>query len=1014
MTDGTRRQRPLKPLWLVALALGLLLLAPLARQAWAQAGGTIAGVDAPQLHIEPGAHTAPIRALSIDAGGRYAVTAAEDKTARVWDLATGAQLQVLRPPAGPGGEGRLYAAALSPDGRFIATGGWSAQNDVYVFQRGSGQLVHRITGLPNVITHLVFTPDGRQLVVNLWGRNGIRLYASDDGWRSSREAGADRDYAGESYGADISRDGSRLVTSAFDGLVRLYALGDAGSGGGAALRLLKGVRVPTGQQPFALAFSPDRQRIAVGFGDVPAVAVLDGAELSTAYLPSARGVDNGTLSAVAWSQDGRQLFAAGAWKRADGQHGVRRWADAGRGAATDTTVAGNSVVALRTLADGRLVFAATDPAWGVLTPSGELALQSRAGLADFRGDRARFRLSATGAALAFPVAYGNQPVAGFDLDAMAWTEPAASLQASPVSSQEMALANWLQSPRPQLNGRDIALEPNEVALSAALDARGNTSLALGTSFYLRLLQRDGRERWRMPAPGSTWQVAQSQDGRWVVAAFGDGSIRWYRSADGAEQLALLPHADRRRWVAWTPQGYYAASPGGEDLIGWQLDRGPARAADFFAGSRFRAGQFRPDVIAQTLATANAAAALQTANSAEGRKTAAVRIEQQLPPVVNLLSPVDGEAPASTASSVRLEMALRTQADAPVTSLRVRVNGRVVAVPAAEAVPRPAPGSDPAQEVRHTLTVPLPGGDAEIMVFAENRNGFSTPAVLRLRAPAVQAAQTVQAAAPVPPPRSATPEATPPGGIDTRPALYVLAVGIAKYRDAGLRLDYPAKDATDFAAAFQNQQQGLYRKVVVKLLKDETARRDDVLDGLEWIRREMTARDVGVVFLAGHGVNDSDGVYYYLPQDVDTERLKRSGVIFTEIKNTLAALPGKVLFFVDTCHAGNVLGTGRRGVRNDITAIVNELSSAENGVVVFAASTGRQEAQESSDWGNGAFTKAVIEGVRGQADFAHTGRVTHKMLDLYIAERVKALTRGSQSPVTIVPQGVPDFPLVLAQ
>jgi uncharacterized caspase-like protein len=245
-------------------------------------------------------------------------------------------------------------------------------------------------------------------------------------------------------------------------------------------------------------------------------------------------------------------------------------------------------------------------------------------------------------------------------------------------------------------------------------------------------------------------------------------------------------------------------------------------------------------------------------------------------------------------------------------------------------------------------------------------------------------------------------------------LYVLAVGISKYRDAGLRLDFPSKDATDFANAFQTQQDGLYRKVVVKLLTDEKARRDDVLDGLEWIRREMTARDVGVVFLAGHGTNDSDGVYYYLPQDVETDRLKRSGVIFTEIKNTLAALPGKVLFFVDTCHSGNVLGTGRRGVRNDITAVVNELSSAENGVIVFAASTGRQDAQESREWNNGAFTKAVIEGVSGKADYARTGRVTHKMLDLYTSERVKGLTRGSQSPVTIVPQGVPDFPLVLAR
>ncbi|MES2935224.1 MAG: caspase family protein, partial [Pseudomonadota bacterium] len=231
-------------------------------------------------------------------------------------------------------------------------------------------------------------------------------------------------------------------------------------------------------------------------------------------------------------------------------------------------------------------------------------------------------------------------------------------------------------------------------------------------------------------------------------------------------------------------------------------------------------------------------------------------------------------------------------------------------------------------------------------------------------------------------------------------------------NTSIQLDFAAKDASDFANSMKSQQDGLYRKVVVKLLTDEHAKRDDVLDGLEWIRHEMTSRDVGMVYLAGHGVNDSDGIFYYLPQDIDVDKLKRTGVIFTEIKNTLATLPGKALFFVDTCHAGNVLGTGRRAIPNDITTVVNELTSAENGVIVFAAATGRQFAQESAALGNGVFTKSLIEGIGGKADSARSGRVTHKMLDLYTSERVKQLTKGAQSPVTIVPQGVPDFPVAI--
>lgn len=964
---------------------------------------------APVLRVESGTHTAPIRALAVDGAGRIALTAAEDKTARVWDLASGQLLQTLRPPIGDGNEGKLYAAALSPDGAMVAVGGWSKDNEVYLFHRSSGQLVHRIAGLPNVITHLAFSPDGRLLLINLWGRQGVRLFASADGWRSAREAGQDTAYDGESYGADFSRDGQRVVTTSFDGRVRLYALGTAAAPG---LRPLATAQPDASRRPFAAAFSPDGQRVAVAFADSPNVAVLDGTSLQTQYTPSVAGVANGNLAALAWTADGRQLLAAGAWKRGEGQHGLRRWADGGRGAATDSTLSGNTVVGLRALADGRLVYAAADPAWGVLAANGERALHTPPGLADFRGDRNAFRAAPNGLAVAFGMVYGQAQPRAFDFTQMEWTTPAASWRANPASTREMALEGWFESAQPQLNQRRLALDTNEIALSAAATS---SQLALGTNFHVRLFNRQGAEQWRAGAPGSTWQVHLTQDGRWLVAAFSDGSIRWYRTRDGAEQLAFLPHADQRRWIAWTPRGYYAASAGGEDLIGWHMDRGALRAADFFAGSRFRATFFRPDVIAQVLTLGDGAAALQAANAEAGRRAEAARVEQQLPPVVTLLSPTDGGSVG--APEVRIQVAVRAPADAPATSLRVRVNGSVVEVPGARTLPRNAPGVD---EARHELRVPLPSQDAEVMVFAENRNGFSTPAVLRLRwaAPAAPASTTAQRPTPAAPP---APVATPPAqqaalaalsNADLRPALYVLAIGVSRYRNNAIKLDYPAKDAADFAAAFKSQE-GLYRKIVVKLLTDEGARRDDVLDGLEWIRREMTSRDVGMVFLAGHGVNDNDGVYYYLPQDVEPTALKRTGVIFTEIKNTLSALPGKVLFFVDTCHSGNVLGTGaRRSLRNDITAVVNELSSAENGVIVFAASTGRQEAQESPEWGNGAFTRAVLEGVSGLADRGRTGRVTHKMLDLHISERVKELTRGAQSPVTIVPQGVPDFPLVV--
>ncbi len=135
-------------------------------------------------------HTAIINRVATDAQGRWAVTASDDKTARVWELASGRQLLVLRPPQDTGNEGKLYAVAMSPDGTIVALGGWTdAENSIYLFDRATGRLTRRISGLPNVILHLAFSPDGRRLAASL-GVGGIRLFDAASG----REIGGDVKY----------------------------------------------------------------------------------------------------------------------------------------------------------------------------------------------------------------------------------------------------------------------------------------------------------------------------------------------------------------------------------------------------------------------------------------------------------------------------------------------------------------------------------------------------------------------------------------------------------------------------------------------------------------------------------------------------------------------------------------------------------------------------------------------------------------------------------------------------
>lgn len=975
--------------WFLTLALAHVCSSLLAGASLAQSG------ESPLLQVNTGSHTAPIRALDIDRTGRYAVTAADDRTARVWDLANGQLLRVLRPPIGAGNDGKLFAAAMAPTGSIIAVGGWSADNDVYLFDAKSGAMVQRITGLPDVITQLNFSPDGKSLLVGLWGKNGLRLFGSDSDWRNSRELGGDSRYDGSITSAKFSPDGARLASTSADGLVRVYSWAQG------TLRLNRSAPTQSGSQAFGLAWSPDGAALAVGFADSPAIAVLRSDTLAQAFSPDITGIANGSLNALAWSPNGAELLAAGTWKLPDGRHGLRRWAAQGQGKATDVSLTGNSIVGIQVLHDGRIVYASADPAWGWLTPTSgtqasasDLAVSS--GLIDFRGGRTGFRTSRDGSAIAFSgrSSRGTASESGFDLVRTEWVAPQTQWTAPGVSSKTLEVREWIDSVQPRLNGRPFVLAENEVSMSAAL-ASGSAGVVLGTSLYVRYIKADGTERWRSTAPGTTWQVNVSGNGQWVIAGFSDGTIRWYRASDGTEQLALYPHPDRRRWVIWTPSGYYAAAAGSEDLIGWHLNRGKDQSADFFPASRFRAQFYRPDVVARVIEAGTVAEALRLSDLAAGRMVQAQSVAQALPPVVDILAPQDGFV--TSKNELTLRVSVRTPMDAPVQSVRVRVNGLLqadVGVALAQKAGPSASGVD-----YRDIAVRLPNENADVQVFAENRNGVSLPTSLLVKWGGSK-------------PAVSTPPSASSGDKMFNPKLYVLAVGMSKYRNPTYNLDFAAKDASDFSQVLLQQKGTLYRDVEVRLLTDAKATKDGVLEGLEWLKREVTARDVGILFLAGHGMNDNAGNYYFLPHDINPEQLLRTGVAHNDIKLTLNNIAGKALFFIDTCHSGNALGTAKtRGVA-DVNAIVNDLASAENGVVVFAASTGRQLSQESPNWGNGAFTKALVEGLAGKADFRKTGIVTHKGLDFYVAERVKELTKGQQSPVSITPLGVADFPIAL--
>jgi hypothetical protein len=98
-------------------------------------------------------------------------------------------------------------------------------------------------------------------------------------------------------------------------------------------------------------------------------------------------------------------------------------------------------------------------------------------------------------------------------------------------------------------------------------------------------------------------VNWSPDGRVIVAAYGDGTIRWHRASDGAEVLALFVLVENdaaKDWVCWTPKGHFMASENGEGLIGWHVNRGEDQAADFYPAHTFAETFRKPDIVKAAL------------------------------------------------------------------------------------------------------------------------------------------------------------------------------------------------------------------------------------------------------------------------------------------------------------------------------------------------------------------------------------------------------------------------------
>ena len=218
---------------------------------------------------------------------RRVVTAGDEGSVRVWDIATGRRLSDVTVTS----EGQPWGVSVSPDGRLVAAS-W-AEGKVRVFPATGGK-PWVIGGEP--VRSITFSPDGRRLAISSVMNAGVRVFDV----RSRREV--------LTFGsrtcctADIawSPDGRRIALARLDGA----AVHDASTG---RLQL-----VTTGHASdlLAVAWSPDSGRLATGSTDGTArVFAVDQNAAHEVVRLSAQDLRSG-VAAVAFSPDGEQLMTS--------------------------------------------------------------------------------------------------------------------------------------------------------------------------------------------------------------------------------------------------------------------------------------------------------------------------------------------------------------------------------------------------------------------------------------------------------------------------------------------------------------------------------------------------------------------------------------------------------------------------------------------------------------------------------------------------------------------------------
>jgi RNA polymerase sigma factor (sigma-70 family) len=236
-----------------------------------------------------------VYAIAFSPDGKMLASGSVDHTIRLWDVMTGKESQQL-----DGHEKEVNCIAFSPDGKILASG--SNDKTIRFWDVGTGRQLRQRVGNPGQVCVVCFSPDGRVLASGSYDA-GIHLWDANSG-KELQQLGQAR---GGVSGLAFSADGA------------LLAAGDSNSLSASLWEVRTGkqlLHLHNGKREFSqVALSPDGTVLATGGINGP-VRLWDVA--SAKELRRSGGYESGAW-ALAISPDGKMLATGSP------DHRVRLW-----------------------------------------------------------------------------------------------------------------------------------------------------------------------------------------------------------------------------------------------------------------------------------------------------------------------------------------------------------------------------------------------------------------------------------------------------------------------------------------------------------------------------------------------------------------------------------------------------------------------------------------------------------------------------------------------------------------